>query len=225
MTASSVEFFPCRVQLMGLPRSTTTSLATANLTNRFENSARPSIAKVRGISRNLFGTPDPVEMKNLYQQEEERLRSYVFERYNFDTKTLKDVNDEENERRQKVTSRSSTKQASPTCKKQSTQLPTLVEQELREHEQRLLNEEHRLNFASTETTPPSNEEISDHAKNSTTVTHRCCELHPSKLSTVVRPKPYTRQSLLTGKYFSLFNIKNFITLKRFHLTKNTDKNN
>ncbi|KAI9581276.1 hypothetical protein GQX74_011212 [Glossina fuscipes] len=154
MTASSVEFFPCRVQLMGLPRSTATATAssgdlptalvqrnTPNITQTTSTVTyrRPPLAKVQGVSRNLFGTPKPGEINQLFQKEAQRQRSYVLQRYNFDIASGKPT----------------TKQQHPTAavvkaninineRYLVTQIPgSLIERELQEHEQRLQKEKWR----------------------------------------------------------------------------------
>ncbi|XP_065354318.1 uncharacterized protein LOC135948794 [Calliphora vicina] len=196
MTASSVEFFPCRAPLMGLPRSST-SLAAANTSNSLVNSIHPPAAKIKGISRNLFGAPDPLEMKNLYQQEAERQRSYVLQRYNFDTINSKPTN--EKERQQQPTDKNYTNQTTNNPAKPLTQIPTLIELELRQHEQRLQIEEHGLNRTSLDMNPP-NETIPNETKSGSKVTRRCCEYSLSLLPAAERQKPYTRQSLLKESF-------------------------
>lgn len=201
MTASSVEFFPCRVQLMGLPRSVAIGAVATNVLNptaslQAGTRCPPSLAKVQKVSRNLFGAPDPVEMNNMYQQEARRQRSYVLQRYSFDIETSKPT-DKQMSQQQPTESINNTDATS-----QPTQLPTLIEQELEQHEQRLQKEECNLNGAFSEKTPPNNKNTII-ASNGLKVVRSSCSIDDT-LSTLnsnasERHKPYARQSLLTGR--------------------------
>lgn len=190
MTASSVKLFPCRVQPMGLLRSTTTSSGPNNL-NELNTAInrRPPMHKRQEVSRNLFGAPDPVEMSNLFKQENERNLSYLNERYNINTRSpIYDYRDREQEN--KTDLHNNIENASSSLNKPTT-MPTLIEQELKQHEQKLRCEEQRVCRTAPEVTPP-NMKIIDHANCSPNARRRC--LH----SGIDRQKPYTRQSLLTG---------------------------
>ncbi|KAM7360281.1 gliolectin [Cochliomyia hominivorax] len=176
MTASSVEYFPCRVQLMCLPLSTLAA-------SRTENSIRPSNAKLKRISRNLFGSPDPAEMKQLYQEEAERQRSYVLQRYNFDTEKSKP------KKEPSESTGKSRNQNAINCASQETQFPTIIEQELNQSRQIHLHEQNN------DEKDQSNDEPRE-CKSSI----RICKLCPLSQSAAELNKPYTRQLLLTEKF-------------------------
>lgn len=195
MTASSVEFIPCRVQLMGLPRSTSSAAPTAATggapTAGLQTSLPrrpPPMEKLHGVSRNLFGSPEPGEINNMFQQETKRQRTYVFERYNIKLPTNGSA-------------------AAATVPRYSTQLPTLIAKELKQHEERLQKEEcnlSRVSATSLEITPP-NAKVHQMKSCGAAVkkTRGCCEEDggqtPTSTSGVERQKPYSRQLLLTGK--------------------------
>lgn len=196
MTASSVEFIPCRVQLMGLPRSTSSAAPTAATggapTAGLQTSLPrrpPPMEKLHGVSRNLFGSPEPGEINNMFQQETKRQRTYVFERYNIKLPT------------------NGSAATAATVPRYSTQLPTLIAKELKQHEERLQKEEcnlSRVSATSLEITPP-NAKVHQMKSCGAAVkkTRGCCEedggLTPTSTSGVERQKPYSRQLLLTGK--------------------------
>lgn len=196
MTASSVEFIPCRVQLMGLPRSTSSAAPTAATggapTAGLQTSLPrrpPPMEKLHGVSRNLFGSPEPGEINNMFQQETKRQRTYVFERYNIKLPT------------------NGSAATTATVPRYSTQLPTLIAKELKQHEERLQKEEcnlSRVSATSLEITPP-NAKVHQMKSCGAAVkkTRGCCEedggLTPTSTSGVERQKPYSRQLLLTGK--------------------------
>ncbi|KAL9893567.1 uncharacterized protein ACN2A1_008619 [Glossina fuscipes fuscipes] len=246
MTASSVEFFPCRVQLMGLPRSTATATAssgdlptalvqrnTPNITQTTSTVTyrRPPLAKVQGVSRNLFGTPKPGEINQLFQKEAQRQRSYVLQRYNFDIASGKPT----------------TKQQHPTAavvkaninineRYLVTQIPgSLIERELQEHEQRLQKEKCSLNRS-----PPDEIKCSNFKQKATknlssglkvlrnrtinpSITCQGDSTLPAAAATSAAPgaslfllsssseryKPYSRQTLIT-ECFNLRKNKQFI---------------
>lgn len=174
MTASSVEFFPCRVQLVGLPRSTAaTAAATANhrasessapvgsaavnveqqtalsaLSSAVAGvvrgpppalptpppSASPSPAKVQSVSRNLFGSTNADDIDRLMQDEMQRQRHYVLQRYNFDIQTGRPAADSA----EVVGVDRSPPPSPPLVHRSSTAncLPALIAAEMRQHEQR-----------------------------------------------------------------------------------------
>ena len=207
MAASSVEFFPCRVQPMGLPRSTTSLSSTASGPSNlgepsFAINRRPPVHKVQKVSRNLFGSPDPVEMSSLYQQEAKRQRSYVSERYNIDTRPI--TNSCKDKGKENPTELQNNVQNTSSSLKQPTTIPILIEQELRQHEQRLRCEEQSLCRTSSEVTPP-NMKFIDHANVSPKASSKY-EYTTSMYSGVDRQKPYRRQLLLTGMHMYAFTI-------------------
>lgn len=188
MTASSVDFFPCRVQLLGLPKSTSLAAAT-NITTR------PPISKIQRVSRNLFGVPDQDEMKTFYQQEAERMRSYVLERYSFNTSILEHTSEQE---LKQLTDNIHTSQNETIHAMQPTQFPTLIEQEICKHEQRLQDETHSLNRPSTELTP-TNEGMCNLGRIPFNGARKNFNSLITMSNAIERFKPYSRQSLLKGK--------------------------
>ncbi|KNC26677.1 hypothetical protein FF38_04562 [Lucilia cuprina] len=188
MTASSIDFSPCRVQLIGLPRLTIKNISASN-SGKLVNSSRPAVAKIKGVSRNLFGTPDRDEMTKLYQQESERQHSYVLKRYNLDTKVLKPIYDKELQ----PTDKNHHSQTTTYHAIQPTNFPTLIQEELVQHEQRLHDEEHNLK-RSLESNIPI-DKIPKETKSCSKVSYRC-----SPSTAVERQKPYTRQALLKVLY-------------------------
>uniref|UniRef100_A0A1A9ZEB2 Cyclin-dependent kinase inhibitor domain-containing protein n=1 Tax=Glossina pallidipes TaxID=7398 RepID=A0A1A9ZEB2_GLOPL len=168
MTASSVEFFPCRVQLMGLPRSTATTATassgdlptalvqrnTPNITQTTSTITyrRPPLAKVQGVSRNLFGSPKPGEINQLFQKEAQRQRSYVLQRYNFDIASGKPTTKQQHPTAAVVKANTNINE-----RYLVTQIPgSLIERELQEHEQRLQKEKCSLNRSPPEEIKCSN---------------------------------------------------------------------
>lgn len=174
MTASSVEFFPCRVQLMGLPRSAAAT-AAASVNRASESSApvgsaavnveqqtalnalssavtgvvrgppppalptpppsaSPSPAKVRSVSRNLFGATNADDIDRLMQNEMQRQRHYVLQRYNFDIQTGRPAADSV----EVVGLDRSPPPSPPVVHRSHTAncLPALIAAEMRQHEQR-----------------------------------------------------------------------------------------
>uniref|UniRef100_A0A1A9W5Z4 Cyclin-dependent kinase inhibitor domain-containing protein n=1 Tax=Glossina brevipalpis TaxID=37001 RepID=A0A1A9W5Z4_9MUSC len=256
MTASSVEFFPCRVQLMGLPRSTATATASSgdlptalvqrNTANATETNAvtyrRPPLAKVQGVSRNLFGSPKPGEINQLFQKEAQRQRSYVLQRYNFDIASGKPTAKQQ----QHPTAAVVKANTNSNERHLVTQMPSLIEQELQQHEQRLQKEKCSLNRSAPDEIKCGNfkqkatTNLSSGLKvlrNRTINPSITCQdsTLPSAaagasllLSSSERYKPYSRQTLITAnsrqKYHFAY-IRNtcfFVYIRNFEMIKQTN---
>ncbi|XP_075151100.1 gliolectin [Haematobia irritans] len=209
MTASSVEFLPIRVPLMGFPRSATTSSSLPSAQNNGSAPAanlqtparRPPMAKLHGVSRNLFGSPEPGEINNIFQQETLRQQSYVFQRYNIDINDL----------RSDSPSQSTNSGARNDGVEQPTQLPTLIAHEIKKHEQRLQQEKCNSTSAATSLssssliTPPNAKIHNPSSLGNIGKMRRCCNgddgLTPTTSnSSAERQKPYARQTLLTESF-------------------------
>lgn len=189
MTASSVELFACRVQAMGLPH-TTSSATTASTASLQTAPRRPPLERIRGVSRNLFGSPQPGEVNSLFQKETKRCQSYVMQRYNIDIDAL---------RSQDIpTNVSSVVVDSVPSQRPTHSLPTLIDNEMKEHKKRLQEEECNLKRANA----PNCEKVKSNVKGINETANSisgACKTVQTSISSSERPKPYARQQLLTGK--------------------------
>lgn len=140
MTTSSVQFLSSRrVQLLGLPQPNTTSQAEV---------PNPAYARAdavltpRRVSRNLFGSPRPGEVKELLRNETAQRRSYILQRYNFDIlcpqTTAESLSPNQNSSESPKATRSAP-------------LPSLIAKELMEHEKRLGGSESKCVRSDSET--------------------------------------------------------------------------
>lgn len=191
MTASSVELFACRVQVMGLPHTTSSAATAASVGSLQTPPRRPPLERVRGVSRNLFGSPQPGEVNNMFQQETKRYHSYVMQRYNIDINALRS--------QAMPTNVSGIVTDSAPSQRPTQSLPTLIDNEVKEHEQRVKEGECNLKRVALancnhvkspimKSIPETQNGISGALKIVQTST--CVE----------RQKPYARQQLLTENY-------------------------
>ncbi|XP_073819188.1 uncharacterized protein [Musca autumnalis] len=193
MTASSVELFACRVQVMGLPQTNSTSAATAPTASLQTPPRRPPLDRIRGISRNLFGSPQPGEINNMFQQETRRYHSYVMQRYNIDINALRSQG--------MATSVSDVVVDSVPSQQPTHLLPTLIANELKEHEHRLQEEECTVKRVATVNCDAKSpimqcKPLSSPSSEMTGAGKRV----QTSTSNVERQKPYSRQKLLTESY-------------------------
>lgn len=221
MTASSFECFPLRVQLMGLPHSAaaSTGSSSANTSSLVSHNHRSTAAAVPqrrpiDVRRNLFGSPEPGEIDRVLKEQNSRDQAHLLERFNIDIRSLKD------ERCLPTDDVA----ANPPATATTARMPWLIEQELKQNEERLQKKECNLllekRTACTETTPP-NQKICNNSYNKAAgaanglgagavvvqgkIVRRCCldeTISPSAaINCLQRQKPYSRQPLLTGRQY------------------------
>ncbi|XP_013113485.2 uncharacterized protein LOC106091496 [Stomoxys calcitrans] len=191
MTASSLQLFPCRVQLVGLPVPATSTSSSA-MTNGAGNSTTlqtppqgPPMEIRQSVSRNLFGSPVPGEVDNIFQQQTKRQHRYIRDRYNIDVNKLRDM--------------AVVESTTPITAAQPTQLPPLIAHEVKQHEQCLQQEKCNLNrtvaYSSDMITPP-NAKIHQPSLNG----DRMRRPTPTANTSSERRKPYTKQPSITAMY-------------------------
>lgn len=227
MTASSVELLSsCRVQLVGLPQSANSSVigvgsgvggssSSIIRRNRSTMLTLPEAAP-RRVSRNLFGSPQPGEVQELLHKETLQKRSYILKRYNFDILCPTESAD--------ISTKMTTK--NEPVHHHHHQLPSLIAKELLNHEKRLLQQAEAGGEGCNLSRTPNSELPSTLISciNSSSSLKKSGQVRRTVAATAVitsaadgetvdntapvlvtqnlasdRLKPYTRQTLITGK--------------------------